>query len=58
MQTLQEGHNAGLPNQIIDGNRHEHADAWDPLGLLRAHGKRPRGGRATDKRDEFASPPR
>src|SRR5262249_42477574 len=39
---------------IVRGCVHQHADAPDPLALLRARRERPHGRSATEKRDELA----
>ena len=37
-----ERHNTGLYFRIVRGQRHEHADAPNPLALLRSRRERPR----------------
>ena len=48
------GH-AGLYARIVCGKVREEADAPYPLGLLRARRERPRGCRAAEQCDEFAT---
>jgi hypothetical protein len=43
-QRLMERLNAGLKFRIVRGRGHQHADPPHALGLLRAHGERPRNG--------------
>jgi hypothetical protein len=50
---LSEGGVAKLPLRIVFVERHEHADAAYPLGLLRLRRERPRR-RAAEKCDELA----
>jgi hypothetical protein len=52
---LHERREAGLTFRIARGQRMEHADAPNPVGLLRTRRQRPCG-RAADERDELASP--
>ncbi len=54
LQSLQEGRDAALPCRIVLGYVHEHADAPHPFALLRA--RRPRHGRAPDRRNEVPPP--
>jgi hypothetical protein len=55
LQPLQERRDAGLCLPIVGGEVHQHADASHPIGLLRPRRERPRGCRAAEERDEFAS---
>src|SRR5262249_53129254 len=54
LQRLYERRVASLPFRIVSGQVHEHADATNPIGLLRARREWPRS-RAAEKRDELAS---
>jgi hypothetical protein len=42
---------------MVDGLRHEHADAAHPLGLLRARRERPSGRPTAAKQDDEIAPP-
>jgi len=55
LQRLYERPVAGLPFRIVRGQVHEHADATNPIGLLRARSVRPRGNRAAKQRDELTA---
>jgi hypothetical protein len=52
---LQEYRNAGPLFRIIRSCVHEHANAPNPLALLRARRERPRRRRAAEQRDELAT---
>jgi hypothetical protein len=54
-QALQKRRHAGLIFRIIRGRGHQHADAPDPLALLRACREWPHGRRASEHRDELAA---
>src|SRR5262249_8535591 len=54
LQPLQERGDAGLSFRIVRSRGHEHADAPDPLGPLRARRERPCR-RAAEQRDEVAA---
>src|SRR5262245_14886545 len=55
-QHLQECPDASLIFRIVRGCEQEHADAPDPLALLRSCRERPRDYRAAEQCDEFAPP--
>ena len=50
LEGLYERHVARLPFRIVRGQVHEHADATNPIGLLRA-----RSNRAAKQRDELTA---
>src|SRR5262249_60550321 len=54
-QRLQERPDTGLPDRIVGGSRHQHADPPHSLRLLRPCCKRPCR-RAAEQRDELAAP--
>src|SRR5262249_20633112 len=56
LQRLYERRGASLPFGTVSGKVHEHADATNPIGLLRARRERPRGCRAAKKEGELAPP--
>jgi hypothetical protein len=53
LQPLRERRDADWCFRIVRGNVHEHADAPDPVALLRARRDRPPGCRAAEQRDEL-----
>src|SRR6516164_3627217 len=53
LQSLHEGHEAGLSFRILRSERHQHADAPHPAALLCARRQRP-SRRAAEQRDELA----
>src|SRR5260370_26957728 len=55
LETLSEGREVDLPDFIVIGEPHEHADAPHPIALLRSCGERPHRSHATQKRDELAT---
>src|SRR5439155_17483629 len=54
VEPLSESRKVGLPDFIVLGKAHDHADAPQPLALLRARRQRPCRSRTADKRDELA----
>src|SRR5262245_31333006 len=55
LQPLQECPDAGLPIRVGRGQTYEHADAPNPVSLLRVCAKRPRDG-TTGKAEKLPSP--
>jgi hypothetical protein len=54
LQTLLQRGEVGLPNLIVLGEPHDHANTAHPIVRLRGRRYRPRGRRATEQRDELA----
>src|SRR6516162_106484 len=54
LQSLHEGHEAGLSFRILRSERHQHSDTPQPAALLCARRERPRR-RAAEQRDELAA---
>src|SRR5262249_52358575 len=55
MEPLPESRKVALPDFIVLGKAHDHADAPHPLALPRASRERPRSRRAAEQRDQLAT---